>query len=91
MKESDDRDHPFLEAIINNDIDVVKLLVEYANKHSIILTLNEKDSHGGYSLLYAIDKNNVEISNITLELTCKDLGEKYSLLVAITYHSIEMI
>jgi len=32
----------FLEAIYKNNIEVVKLLIKYANQHQIILKLNEK-------------------------------------------------
>eukprot|EP00833_Pecoramyces_ruminatium_P008837 jgi/Orpsp1_1/1182869/evm.model.c7180000082990.1 len=34
--------YPLLLAIYKNNIEIVKLLIEYANQHQIILKLNEK-------------------------------------------------
>ena len=60
--------HPLLEAIYyNNNIEIVKLLIEYANQHQIILKLNEKDEYGWYPLLRAIYNNNIEIVKLLME------------------------
>ena len=44
-----------------NNIEIVRLLIEYANQHHIILELNEKFKDGNCPLLWAISKNNMEI------------------------------
>jgi len=42
--------YPLLETIIKNNSEMVKLLMEYANKNRTILKLNEKDNDGNYPL-----------------------------------------
>jgi len=41
-EKNQDGSYPLLEAIYNNNIEIVQLLIEYANQHQIILKLNEK-------------------------------------------------
>jgi len=57
-----------LYAISRNDIEIFKLLIEYANQHQIILELNEKNENGYYPLLEAIDYNNIDIVKLLIEL-----------------------
>jgi len=46
-------ENSFLCGCNRNDIEIVKLLNDYAIKNSIILKLNEKDNNGNYSFLWA--------------------------------------
>jgi len=38
--------YPLLKATTKNNIELIKLLIDYANKNKIILELNEKDEDG---------------------------------------------
>jgi len=54
--------YPLYWAISYNNIEIVKLLIEYANQHQIILELNEKGSYDKkYPLLEGIHNENIEI------------------------------
>jgi len=46
---------------------MVKLLMEYANKHNIILEINEKNEDGNNSLNLSIKHNNIEIIKLLIE------------------------
>eukprot|EP00833_Pecoramyces_ruminatium_P012474 jgi/Orpsp1_1/1186506/evm.model.d7180000051081.1 len=80
---------------------MVKLLIEYANQHQIILELNEKNDYGNYPLLEAINNNNIEIvkllieyanqHQIILELNEINKNEEYPLLKAITCDNIKIV
>jgi len=80
---------------------MVKLLIEYANQHHIILELNKKDDDGWYPLLKAISNKNIEIvqllieyanqHQIVLELNEKNKDGYYPLLWAIFWNNIEII
>jgi len=50
---------PLLWAIRNNNNDIIKLLMDYANDNSIKFHINEKNSYGWYPLLLATHNNNV--------------------------------
>ena len=54
-----------------NNIEIVKLLIGYANQHQIILELNEKDINGDYILLKVISKNNIEIFKLLIDYALK--------------------
>ena len=45
----------------NNNIEMVKLLIDYANKNNIILEFNEKNKKWYYPLLLSCRENNIEI------------------------------
>jgi len=62
---------PLLNAVILNNIEIVRLLMEYAKNNSIILKLNEKDIDGRYPLLEAINNNNIEMIKLLLEYANK--------------------
>ena len=59
--------YPLLEAIEINNIEMVKLLIYYVNKHNIILEINEKASNWKISLLYAIDKNHIKMAKLLID------------------------
>jgi len=52
---------PLLVAIINKNIEIVKLLIDYSNKNNIVLELNEQDYKGLYPLLFATKIKNTEM------------------------------
>eukprot|EP00833_Pecoramyces_ruminatium_P012007 jgi/Orpsp1_1/1186039/evm.model.c7180000096583.2 len=86
---------------INENVYIVKLLIDYANENNIILELNEKNEFGDFPLLMAINKYNIEMvkllidyaneKNIILELNEKDIDGNYPLLNAINNNNIETI
>lgn len=49
----------------NNDsiknIEIINLLIDYANKKNILLDIDKKDKNGGYILEYAIKFNDIEL------------------------------
>jgi len=52
--------YPFLEAVKQNNIEIVELLIEFANTYGIIININDRDEWwGNYPLLEAIKQNNV--------------------------------
>eukprot|EP00833_Pecoramyces_ruminatium_P011450 jgi/Orpsp1_1/1185482/evm.model.c7180000093979.1 len=53
--------HPLLKAIIDNNSDKVKTIINEANENNTILELNTKNKKGEYPLLKAIDNDNIEI------------------------------
>ena len=90
---------PLLWAISNKNVEIVKLLIEYANQHQIILELNEKNKFGDYPLLWAIF--NVEIIKLLIEYANQyqiimELNEKnnkggYPLLFSVSINNIEIV
>jgi len=63
--------YPFLVATKNNNIEIIKLLEEYACKDNIILNINEKGRYGYYPLLIAIEYNYIEIIELLQEFASK--------------------
>jgi len=60
--------YPLLEAIYNDNIEILNVLVDYANRNNIILELNEKDlEFGEYPLLLAVNNNNVPMVKLILD------------------------
>jgi len=55
-----------LKAINKKNIEIIKLLIEYANENNIILDLNEKNKYRYYPILEAINKNNIEIIKLLI-------------------------
>jgi len=62
-----DGNYLIFEAINNNNIEIVKLLIKYANKNRIILELNEKDMNGNTPILEAIKMNYIEIVKLLMK------------------------
>jgi len=58
MKKNDKGYYPFLLACNKNNIEMIHLLKDYADKNNIILELNEKDQYGNYH-----NKNNYNNNN----------------------------
>jgi len=59
--------YPLLEAINKNNVEMVKLLLDYASKNDIIIELNEKDEDGDYPLLVAVNKNKFELVKLLVD------------------------
>jgi len=62
------RDNWTIPTISNNNVEIFKLLIEYANQHLIVLELNEKNEDGQYPLLWATFNNNIEIVKLLIKL-----------------------
>jgi len=100
-KKGEDEDYPLIQAIINNNIEIARLLIEYANYNNINLVINEKDNEGDYPLLIAIEKNNMEMLESIIQyakikntiLICGDKNKDgdYPLLRAIANNNFEMV
>jgi ankyrin repeat protein len=61
-----DEIYPIIGAVESNNIDTVKLLIDYANKNNIILDIKGKDQDGSYPILFAIEKDNIEMAKILI-------------------------
>jgi len=48
--------YPFLKAIFNNDIEIMELIIKYAEKSNIDLEINKGNSYGDYPFLVATDQ-----------------------------------
>ena len=68
--------YPVLLACNNNNIEMIKLLIEYANKNNIILKLNEENESRNYALLLAFNKNNTEMAKLFF-----DYADKYNIIL----------
>jgi len=82
--------NPLLYACSKNNIEIIKLLIDHAEKNIIILDLNEKNCHGEYPLFWTCIVNNIEImellidyankNNIILKINEKDTHKRSSAL-----------
>jgi len=50
---SENGDYPLYWAYENNNIEMLELLIDYADKNNIILYINEKDENGNNPLYWA--------------------------------------
>jgi len=50
MKKNKDGNYPLLLAIIHSNIEMVQLLMDYANKNNIVLKINEKNKNEYFPL-----------------------------------------
>ncbi|KAL6626038.1 ankyrin, partial [Neocallimastix sp. 'constans'] len=53
--------YPLLKAVILNDIEIVKLLMDYATRNNHILEINDKNEDGYTPIFGVMDNNNFEI------------------------------
>eukprot|EP00833_Pecoramyces_ruminatium_P018111 jgi/Orpsp1_1/1192143/evm.model.d7180000090914.1 len=91
-------EYPLLSAIEN--VQIVQLLIDYANKHCFTLDLNKKDKFGHYPLLEATYYNKLEVvkllikyadeHDIILEMNGKWCS-RYPLLNATLANNLEMV
>jgi len=101
-KKDGNGDNPFLCCCRRNNIEIAKLLIEYANEKHIQLRINEKNNNRGYPLLLLFEYDNsnellqllinyANKNNIILDITSKDSDGDYPLLWSTLYNSIEKI
>jgi len=50
-----------------NNIEIAKLLIEYANKNDIVLEINEKSKNGENPIFLSIDHNNIKMFKLLVE------------------------
>ena len=62
-----ERNYLFLWAVVNGNIDIIKAIINYANKNNIILNITDKDNDGDDPLMYAINGNQNEIFKLILD------------------------
>jgi len=68
-----DRNYLLLQATYRNIIEIIKLLMVYANKNSIVLKINEKGyKYVNYPLLEATRKDNIEIVKLLMDYANKN-------------------
>eukprot|EP00833_Pecoramyces_ruminatium_P015650 jgi/Orpsp1_1/1189682/evm.model.d7180000073721.1 len=63
---------------------MIKLLIEYANEHNIILEINENNNDGWCPLLNAISGNNIEIVKLLI-----DYANKHNIVMRISDSNLE--
>jgi len=89
-----------IKAIRNNNLEIYKLLFEYAEQHNIILNINEKNRRGEYPILEAFKNNNVEMVKLMVEYALKHniliklkrlRSEEYPFSIVISNNNIEMV
>ena len=94
--------YPLLCCSRRNNVEMIKLLIQYADKNNIILTINEKNYIGGYPVLLNFEYNyNTELlqllidyanrNNIVLDIISEDNGGDYPLLWSTIYNNTEKI
>ncbi|OUM67286.1 hypothetical protein PIROE2DRAFT_5350 [Piromyces sp. E2] len=93
--------YPFLEAIKQNNLEIVQLLVDYATTYSIPININDRDYWwGNYPLLEAIKQNNVDIVALLVKYDYQNMKnihsgtielKNYPLLEAIKHNSLEIV
>jgi len=60
--------NPLISATNNDNIEIFKLLIDYATKNKIILEINEKENeYGIYPLLNATENNNIELVKLLID------------------------
>jgi len=73
--------YPLLAACDKNNVAMVQLLINYANKNNITMVLNRRDKYGYCPLLEACSKNNIVMVQLLIEYAQKcniqlELNEK---------------
>jgi len=73
--------------ILNNNVELLKELVECANKHNTVLNLNMKNHNdGNYPLIYAIYNVSLEMANLMI-----DYANKHNLILELIEENNEVI
>jgi len=93
--------YPFYCSIINDNINMVKIIINYANDKKFKLNIDDKGRNGWYPFLIAVYKNNITMTqiiidyalqnNIKLNIYDKDLSGWNPLLYACNYNNTEMV
>jgi len=74
--------YPLYWASDKNNVEIMKLLIDYANKNNITLELNKKTENGNYPFLLACYNNNNEMVQLLIDYAIKnnivlELNERY--------------
>ena len=69
---SENGDYPLLWACYNENIEMINLLIDYANKNNIILKLNGKQNKENYPFHWACWNNNIEIIFLLIDYANKN-------------------
>jgi len=93
--------YPFLEAVKQNNIEIVELLINFANTYGIIININDRDEWwGNYPLLEAIKQNNVSMVKLLIDydrkIWAKEIKRKIDLkncplLEGIKHNNIDIV
>eukprot|EP00833_Pecoramyces_ruminatium_P004284 jgi/Orpsp1_1/1178316/evm.model.c7180000064811.1 len=85
----------------NDNANIIKLFIEYAEHHNVIIKINDRNNEGIYSFLNATSKNNVNMAKLLLDysneneiiinINKQSLHNNYPLDNAICHNNIEMI
>jgi len=59
----------FYKACFGNNVEIIEILIEYANKLNIIFELNEKNEWNQYPILLIYDNNNIDMAKLLMEYT----------------------
>jgi len=72
-KENEVEEYPLFEATCNNNVEIVKSLMDYVNKNNIILNINDKDKeYQHYPLHNAVaEGNNIEMVELLMNYANK--------------------
>jgi len=63
-EKTNDNDYPLLSAFSHDNIDLVKLIMDYANKNKIPFILNNKNSYGDYIVKWIAHYKNIEMAKL---------------------------
>jgi len=53
-------------------VEIIKLLIQYANKHNILLDIDDQDRNGNYPFLIAVDNEDIYSMNLLIDITDKN-------------------
>jgi len=62
-EKNSDGNYLFLWAVVNNNIEVAQLVIDYANKNNTILNVTDSDNDGDDPLMYTIYNNHPKCVN----------------------------
>ena len=93
--------YPLLQAINQNNIEIVCLLLNYCDDHNINININEKDNFGNYPLMKAIQNKNIDMTklllnyaykyNINININERDSSGNLPLLQALDHNSFIIV
>jgi len=100
-KKNEDGVYPLLLCVFNNNIGMVKSIMNYANHNEVVLNINIQNNWGEYPLLRSIINNNLKIfklimnysneNNIVMKINEKDHLGNYPLLCSVRKNNFEMV
>ncbi|OUM60456.1 hypothetical protein PIROE2DRAFT_13764 [Piromyces sp. E2] len=95
-----DTNYSFFDACFTNNVEVIQLLIDYANNNNIVLNINEKDNYGDYPFFMACMIDNIKmvqllieyanINHIIFNVNEKDENGSYPLISIFINNNVEM-